>query len=142
MSRKTKRPLHIDVEDLVVELFADLCDRSVKRRKTGIVDQYINTAETIVHRVDQSVALVPIPDMAGKRHCGPTRLFFNFLSQFFAGVDLPARDHDVCARIRKGKHNLAAEPSAAASNDGNLAAQVEMVRRHSTLLERIFGENA
>ena len=64
---QAERPLEVDGEGLVVQLFGDLVDRGVQRRHARVVHQDVQPAHPLDGLLDQRAAVVPPTDVAGDR---------------------------------------------------------------------------
>ena len=99
------------------------------QRKIGrVVDQNVHGAKAPHGRGDQLVAVLGDPEIGVNRKSLASRVAFDFVRSLACGVEVSARDDDVRAGRREGAGYRAADPSAAAGDDDNLALKLQRRR--------------
>lgn len=94
---QTERPLEVDAERLVVQVFGNRLEILVERRHSGIVDEDVDATEVLEGAVDQRVAVVPLADVACDGERTPSGRCLDLLRSQLAGIEFPGSDDDVGA---------------------------------------------
>src|SRR4029079_3635077 len=94
---QSERPLEIDAQNLVPQLFGDARRVRVERRDAGVVDEDVDTPELSVDPLDERVDVAPAAHVKGLAHAAPPEVD-DLARDPVARVLLAARDHDVGAR--------------------------------------------
>ena len=129
---EAQRPLEVDRDRLVEEVGGHVEQRRRHRRDPRVVDQHVDAPELGDGRVDQRLALVPVADVAADRQRPPPERA-HLVGDDLTGFELPARDHDVGARLREPERHRAPEAFAPAGDDHDLPGRVEARDGHGTI---------
>ena len=127
---QSKRPLEIDAQNLVPQLFGDARRVRVKRRDAGVVDEDVDASQLSVDSLDERVDVAPAPHVTGMAEAAPPEVD-DLARDSVARVLLAARDHDVGSRPSEAERHRASE-AARASRDERDAS----VRSKSSAADR------
>ena len=115
--RQPERALEVQVHDRVEQLLGHRRQRVVERRHARVVDQHVDLAEPVVGGVDQSVELIPPPDVHLVREGGPAGRRRDLLGRDDARFEVAAGDDDVGAASGCAEGHLASQPAAASGDE-------------------------
>src|ERR1700722_2673525 len=126
---KPEHALHVETHDLVPHGFCHIGHLLVEKGHPRIVHEYVDPTELRVCSLHQRFELVPDADVARERQSFAASSALDLPADSLTSVDLAARNDDIRPTSREGKHHLASESAAPASDERPPPRQVESPER-------------